>query len=292
MAVIAERAPAKINLTLLVRGRRADGYHELLSLVAFADVADVVTLDTESPTGVTVSGPYAAGITGTNLLETALALIEKQAPDLAVGAVHLEKRLPVAAGIGGGSADAAALLRAVARANPEVEQGFDWLGLATRLGADVAVCLRGRAAWMSGAGETVVALAGGLPTVYAVLANPLARVPADKTAQVFRRLGAPLLAEGGGHSGLVGPQIDSRAGLLAVIAASGNDLEPPARAVVPEIADVMTALKSLSGVETVGLSGAGPTCFAICPDRERAEDAAGALRKAEPGWWVEATKLG
>ena len=196
MPVVIETAPAKINLTFEVRGRRADGYHELLSLVAFADVADVVSLDTEGVMGVAVSGPFAAEIVGPNLLDRTLALLQERAPELVLGAVHLEKRLPVAAGIGGGSADAAALLRAVAKVNLKQRDSVDWSALAVRLGADVAVCLGCRAAWMSGAGGGVEPLAARLPTLDAVLVNPRAHVPADKTAQVFRKLGAPALSDG------------------------------------------------------------------------------------------------
>lgn len=291
MAVITERAPAKVNLTLEVRGRRADGYHELLSLVAFADVADVLTLDTEGKAGASLSGPYVGDIAGPNLIETAVALLRERAPELAIGAVQLEKRLPVAAGIGGGSADAAALLRAVAAANPEAGKSVDWLGLATKLGADVAVCLGARAAWMSGAGETVVPIEGGLPPLAAVLVNSCAPVPADKTGRVFRSLGAPSLAEGGPRLS-VGPAIGSRSELIALLAAHGNDLETPARTVMPEIARVMAALHGLADVEAVRLSGAGPTAFGIFADAGAAAAAADQLRRSEPRWWIEATTLG
>src|SRR5262245_35322555 len=189
MAVISELAPAKINLTLEVLGRRADGYHELSSLVAFADIGDVLTLDTSGAAALRVTGPFAEAIAGPNLVETAMALVAERAPGLATGSVELEKRLPVASGIGGGSADAAAYLRCVAATNPEDGDRIDWGELATRLGADVAVCLEEQAAWMLGAGETVMPVERGLPPLAVVLVNPLAAVPPDKTARVFRALG-------------------------------------------------------------------------------------------------------
>ncbi len=150
MTKFKEFAPAKINLTLRVLGRRPDGYHELESLVAFADVGDWVTLDVSKPVGVTTSGPFAGSIAGANLVEVALRRLVIEAPQLRLGSVHLEKNLPVAAGIGGGSADAAAVIRAVKRANAEQVETLDWNAFALRLGADVPVCLISRAAWMTG----------------------------------------------------------------------------------------------------------------------------------------------
>ncbi len=289
MPVVTERAPAKINLTLEVRGRRPDGYHELLSLVAFAGIADVVSLDTEGPAGVRVSGPFQTEITGPNLLETALLLLRERVPGLVLGAVDLEKRLPVASGIGGGSADAAALLRAAAKANPELRDQVDWRGLAARLGADVAVCLENRASWMSGAGEVVEPLAEPLPALNVVLVNPRALVPADKTAQVFQKLAAPPHTDGVRPVKAEKRSFGSRADLLAFLAANGNDLEAAAIAVVPALVRVMTGLGRLPKIEMARLSGAGPTCCGIFPSAAAAEVAAAALKSAQPEWWVEAT---
>src|SRR5262249_3199056 len=153
--VIREIARAKINLTLRVLARRADGYHDLESLVAFADVGDIVTLRPGSECHVTTSGAFAPGIEAPNILDKALALLRAADPALRLGAVTLQKCLPVAAGIGGGSADAAALLRAARRANPEREAAVDWHGVAARLGADVPVCLGSVAAIMAGIGDRV-----------------------------------------------------------------------------------------------------------------------------------------
>ena len=155
ITVFTEFASAKVNLTLEVLGRRIDGplsgYHDIASLVAFArDAADEVILDTSKPVASSVSGPFGATISGRNLIDVTLAKLAHAAPDLQLGAIHLIKNLPVAAGIGGGSADAAAVLRAVRRANPDHANSVDWLALARSLGADVPVCFENSAAWMTG----------------------------------------------------------------------------------------------------------------------------------------------
>lgn len=289
---IHERARAKINLMLRVAGRRADGYHEIDSLVAFADaVADRVTLLPGAVTGIRVTGPFGGGIAGENLISTTLRLLAEAEPRLVLGQVTLEKNLPVASGIGGGSADAAAVMRAVQRANPALTGMVDWSAIAARLGADVPVCLLDRAAWMSGIGDVVAPLERALPRLDAVLVNPLAPVPADKTAQVFRRLGAPPLKDTGGASTMARPAIPDRAELVALMQRCGNDLEAPAQMAVGEIAAVLVALEALPGAEIVQLSGAGPTCFAVFGDHALAEARAGMLREAHPEWWVAATTL-
>jgi 4-diphosphocytidyl-2-C-methyl-D-erythritol kinase len=286
MAVITAPARAKVNLTLEVLGRRPDGYHELKSLIAFADLADRLSLDTDAAPAVTVSGPFAGEIAGENLLAAALRLIAATEPRLRLGAVRLEKNIPVAAGLGGGSADAAALLRAVRRANPALQSGIDWPGLAARLGADVPVCVESRAAWVYGKGEDVVPLAAPLPKLDAVLVNPRASLRPDKTAAVFRGLAAPAIHA----TPLPAPSrltaYGSRAALLAILRDGSNDLETAATAVTPEIAAVMAALAATRGVELVRLSGAGPTCFAVLPNRKAATAAAATLAAANPAWWV------
>jgi len=290
MTSIREFAPAKINLTLDIAGRREDGFHELSSLVAFADVGDVVTLDPAGAPAVAVSGPFAARLTDGNILERALALLEDQAPQLALGSVHLEKVLPVAAGVGGGSADAGALLRAVRRANGSATEGVDWHGLARALGADVPVCLEGRPRWMTGTGETLAEIAGGLPPLQAVLVNPLAEVPVDKTARVFRALGAKLLAEG--YAAPSAPRFVGREALLELMRVRGNALARAAEAIVAEVGTVLAALRALPGLEYAAVSGAGPTCFGIFADREAAEAARRQLSAAHSEWWAVAVTLG
>jgi 4-diphosphocytidyl-2-C-methyl-D-erythritol kinase len=290
MTPIREFAPAKINLTLEVAGRRGDGFHELASLVAFADVGDVVVLDTEGGSGVSVSGPFAGQLDGVNILATALALLAERAPQLSLGSVNLEKHLPVAAGIGGGSADAGALLRAVRRANGSVSDDVNWRGLARELGADVPVCLEARPLWMTGIGDALAEIAGGLPSLEAVLINPMAMVPGDKTARVFRALGAASL--GASYSSPPSPYFHDRDALLAFMRARGNDLLRAAQAVVSEVGAALDALQSAERIEYAAVSGAGPTCFGIFSDRGAAEAARQRITATRPTWWAVAARLG
>lgn len=284
MTIINELAPAKINLTLDVLGKRADGYHEIVSLVAFArGAADDVILDTSKPIGSTVGGPFKNTISGQNLIDVALARLAAAAPDLQLGAIHLEKKLPIAAGIGGGSADAAAVLRAVRRANGEAH--VDWLGIAQSLGADVPVCFVNSAAWMTGIGDKVQPHTA-MPPVRAVLVNPLVPMPADKTAQVFRALQAPAVRTGG-----VQPTFEpfaSETALISFIAARGNVLEGAACFVAPVILEVKRALLATDGCQYAAVSGGGPTCFGIF---KNADAAASALQRNHPDWWVRAVML-
>lgn len=279
-----------MNLTLRVLGKRSDGYHALDSLVAFASVSDRVALDVGKPTGLDVTGPFAADVMGVNILEQALDRCAAVAPPLQLGRVLLEKNLPVASGIGGGSADAAALLRAILSANPQRTSDVDWDAIARALGADVPVCYANRATWMGGAGEQLIPLPRPLPHLDIVLANPLANVPSDKTARVFRALGAAPINSDGGD--VVRSDIPDRAELLALIRRTGNDLEVPAISIVPETQAVLDALEALPGVELAQMSGAGPTCFAVFPHRDTANAAAAELSGRHPSWWIAAATVG
>ncbi len=291
MTTISELARAKVNLTLRVHGRRADGYHEIESLIVFADVGDELQLELGAPVGVRVGGPFGASITGENLVATALARLAGVAPRLTLGAVTLNKRLPVAAGLGGGSADAGALLRAVARANPGLADSVDWSGMAASLGADVPVCLASAPALVRGMGEQVTALSQ-LPPLAVVLVNPLAPVPPDKTARVFAHLAAPPLV-GARAPSLVSPtRLQTPEGLLACMRGQGNDLAAAAAAIMPDITVVQAAIASVQGCMAVGLSGAGPTCFGVFPGPQEANAAAALLRQGQPGWWVQPAILG
>lgn len=292
---IVELARAKVNLTLKVVGRLPNGYHALESLVAFAETpADIVTLSPGPEPGVTVTGPGSSAIVGENLVARALQLAAEADPELVLGHVTLDKHLPVAAGVGGGSADAAAILRAVRRANPSRAQDVDWPAIALKLGADVPVCLDGRAALMWGVGERILT-APALPELPTVIVNPMQPVPADKTAQVFRRLGAAALPS----ADLAEPQcpaglrdVADVADVAGLMRAVGNDLEPPAMAVVPAIAAVKAAIAAEPGCLAAQLSGGGPTCFGVFATTEQAAAAAAAIRTAHPTWWVAATRLG
>lgn len=290
MASIREFAPAKVNLTLRVEGRQADGYHRLASLTTFASVGDTLTFETGWPREIAVTGPFAPELLGRTTLDAVFDLLVAAAPNVAVGRVQLEKNLPIAAGIGGGSADAAALIRAVRRASPKAAASVDWPALAARVGADVPVCLASRPIWMTGVGHDLADIPGGVPPLAAVLVNPLAHVPGDKTAQVFRTLGAgPVAADSPREAA---PVLADRAALLDFMRAVGNDLDEAAAAVMPEIRHVMAALKSEPGVEYAALSGAGPTCFGIVADDAEAERVRERLAAAHPDWWIVAVTLG
>ena len=290
MASIVEFAAPKVNLTLRVLGKRADGFHELESLVAFArDVGDTVTLDPARARSVATRGPFAASIASENLIAVTLDLVARVAPGLSLGAITLEKNLPVAAGIGGGSADAAAVVRAIQRANGARADAVDWHAIAARIGADVPVCLASRGQLMTGIGEILVGMPD-LPALAAVLVNPLAPVPAGKTAQVFRGLAAKPLPQPA-PARVTPAACADRAALLAHMAAIGNDLYLPARGVVPEIDDVLGALLASRRCEHAQLSGGGPTCFGVFPAMDEATAAADRIRAFNPRWWVCATRL-
>jgi 4-diphosphocytidyl-2-C-methyl-D-erythritol kinase len=288
MTLFTEFAPAKVNLTLEVFGRRADGYHEIASLVAFArDAADVVTLDTSRPVGSDVSGPFGSAIAGQNLIDVTLAKLKAAAPQLQLGHVHLVKNLPVAAGIGGGSADAAAVLRAVRRANPDHAETVDWHAIARSLGADVPVCFHDKPAWMTGIGDRVETIEW-VP-VWAVIVNPLWLMPLDKTAQVFRWLNARPLGE---RPQPPRPRIATFYELLEFMLTRGNDLSYAACRVAPFIREVERELETDQGCLLAAISGAGPTCFSIFEEEVNAATYAASLQRAHPDWWVRAVTLG
>lgn len=283
--VVREFAHAKINLTLCVRGRRPDGLHDLESLVTFADVHDVVTLQPGADCSVVVAGPFAQYIGGENLLIRALALLRDGDPGLHLGSVRLQKHLPVAAGLGGGSADAAALLRAVRHTNPERAGGVAWLEIAARLGADVPVCLGARPALMCGIGEKITPV-GRLPQVAAVLINP--RLPLA-TADVFAALAAGPAPST--QPAPVPPDLARLDDLLDYMRKRGNDLEPPAIALLPIIGEVKSALETQPHCRFAAMSGSGPTCFGIFADQSQAHRAAARIASAHPEWWVKGTSL-
>jgi 4-diphosphocytidyl-2-C-methyl-D-erythritol kinase len=287
MTMIAELARAKINLTLRVLGRRADGYHLLESLIAFADVADDVTFTPGAAREVRMAGQYAAAIAGNNLVDTALHRIAAADPQATLGRVEVEKRLPIAAGIGGGSADAAAVLRAVRRANPA--SSVDWQSIAVSLGADVPVCLADRSSFVWGTGERIEP-AGKLPRLDAVLVCPLSASPFGKTKSVFGQLSVPRATEAVAPAPL--PAFAGVAALVDYMRAIGNDLRAPAHTVLPDSAAAEAALTALPDCLYVSLSGAGPTSYGVFGDAQRAAEAAVQLRARHPNWWVVATTVG
>lgn len=290
MDLLTTRAPAKINLTLHVLGRRpGDGYHVLESLVAFAGAGDTLTLDPGAELSLAVSGPTAgpAGPTDDNLVMRAARNLADAVPDLRLGAFALVKRLPVAAGIGGGSSDAAAALRLLAQANGLPLDHPAMIAAARATGADVPVCLDPRARMMRGAGEEI-GPALGIRPMPAVLINPGVPVP---TAPVFKALG---LRVGDALDGAAHPEIGSGSGpatLLAAIGPARNDLEAPALTVAPEIGTALAALRTQPGCRLARMSGSGATVFAVFADRHAASRAARTIGSSQPTWWTVATYL-
>lgn len=290
---LATRAPAKVNLSLRILGRRADGYHELDSLVAFAGVGDALSLSPGEPSGMQISGPFGAGLsTGPdNLVLKAERVLREEIAGLRSGRFHLVKRLPVASGIGGGSADAAAALRLLARLNDLPLSHPALLAAAGRIGADVPVCLEARARVMRGIGERL-GQPLRLPRLFALLVNPGVAV---ETAPVFRALG---LQAGQGHTGgFEALKADdaspaTSASLIAALAASGNDLEAPARAVAPVVTEVLSTLSALPGCRLARMSGSGTTCFALFDDCRASAAAGKLLAKQQRDWWVKPTMIG
>jgi 4-diphosphocytidyl-2-C-methyl-D-erythritol kinase len=282
-APLADLAPAKINLTLRVIGRRADGYHELESLVAFSDVADRLTLEADGETRLDVTGPFAdaCGTAENNLIVKAAAKLAAHVPDLRSGRFTLQKNLPVAAGIGGGSSDAAAALRLLARANDIPADDARLAATALSVGADVPVCLDPRPRIMRGVGE-LLSEPLDIPSLPAVLVNP--RV-ATATKDVFA-------AFAGMHGSAEPLGTPPRNDLVAFLERHGNDLAAAAIACVPVIGDVLDSLGALAGVRLARMSGSGSTCFALFDTQEAAKAAADRMAQARPDWWVAATTLG
>lgn len=284
---LRETARAKVNLALHVRGRRPDGYHELDTLVAFADVGDELELLTSAPADdfLAITGPFAAPL----LEEVSGNLVLRAAQRL--GARHgkppvglqLTKNLPVASGLGGGSADAAATLRLLCRewAIEPISAEID--ALAVTLGADVPMCLRSRPLLARGRGEVIVDVEG-FPALALVLVHPGVAV---STGQVFSRLDAP-------DDPPLPPlpsRFDTVADFVRWLRPTRNGLADAARDVAPVIGNALQALSNV-GAMFARMSGSGSSCFGIFPFRDAAEHAARVIRAAEPGWWVVATTTG
>lgn len=269
-------ARAKVNLALHVVGRRADGYHLLDSLVAFADFGDVVTVEPAPSLSLSITGPMAAGLSAgpDNLVLKAAQMLGSPLG----AAITLEKRLPIASGIGGGSADAAATMQALGAlwgcALPDA-------GQVLALGADVPVCLAGQSCRMAGIGDQISPIA--LPPAHLVLVNPGVGL---STAAVFgallRRDNPPLPP--------AAPMPDAVA-LAAYLGHCRNDLEAPALSLVPQIGAVLAALQGQTGCLLARMSGSGATCFGLFASASAAEAAATDLRAQSGAWWVQATTM-
>jgi 4-diphosphocytidyl-2-C-methyl-D-erythritol kinase len=287
--MLRDRAPAKVNLTLHVLGRRPDGYHDLDSLVAFAGVGDALALEPGPELALDITGPGTAdcGAVEDNLVLRAARALDQRVPGLRSGRFTLVKRLPIAAGLGGGSSDAAAALRLLARLNGLALDGDDLHEAAAATGADVPVCLAARARRMTGVGDRLGPLLA-LPPLFAVLANPRVGVP---TAAVFAALG---LAKGASAASpaqsawAAGPTRDA---VLDTLRVGRNDLQGAATDLAPVIADVIEALATAPGCRLARMSGSGATCFGLFDDCHAAARAARELASGHRGWWVRPTLL-
>jgi 4-diphosphocytidyl-2-C-methyl-D-erythritol kinase len=286
--LLEDTAPAKVNLTLRILGRRTDGYHELESLVTFTSLGDRVTLRPGAPLGLDVSGPTAqqAGPVADNLVLQAARRLGERVPGLTLGAFDLVKRLPAGGGLGGGSSDAAAALRLLARVNTLALDDPRLAEAALKTGADVPVCLDPRPRIMRGIGERLSAPVA-LPPLFAVLVGPGFPLA---TKDVFATLGLTP-GERRGEPIADGDLSADSDGLYDYLAETGNDLEPPAVAIAPKVGELIDMLRRLRGCRLARMSGSGSTCFALFDDPRAAADAAVTLGTGHPGWWVQATAL-
>ena len=280
--LVVERAYAKVNLALHVIGRRQDGYHELDSIVAFADVSDVLTIASADVVSLSVTGPFAGVLPrdGTNSVTSVWRLLDdfsrQKGARIAPVKFQLEKNLPVASGIGGGSADAAAALRGLIRCFSLSIPPEDLSELALHLGADVPVCLVQKSSRMRGIGEIIepnaIDLPGGI-----LLVNP--RIPTP-TSKVFECLNLRC-----------GQSFGAGIGNIHDIQCWRNDLTASAVALVPEIADVIGSLNFQPEIVCSRMSGSGATCFGLFESLEHAQIAGASIAEQHPGWWVVATTL-
>lgn len=262
-----EAAPAKLNLTLHVTGRRPDGYHLLDSLVVFLELGDVVTV-TPGPLSLSLTGPFAQGLAAepNNLCLRAARLAERDVR------ITLEKNLPVASGIGGGSADAAAVLRALDAQPDRLET----------LGADIPACLASHPVRMRGLGEILTPLPP-LPELQVLLVNPGHSLPTPDVFNALERRDNPPMPD---HL----PGFPDTHALIGFLQECRNDLEAPAIRLMPEIADCLAAIRA-AGATLTRMSGSGATCFGLFTDADRAKAARDRIASAAPGWWVAASGL-
>lgn len=285
---LTELAPAKINLALHVTAQLDNGYHTLESLVVFAELGDGLSLSLADKDRLEIAGPFADALEPgqVNLVTRAIEAFRTQWPELmpAGVAISLEKNLPVSAGIGGGSADAAAALRLLHRVTGERVPFARLYEVAARLGADVPVCLASVPCLVEGVGDKIVPLES-FPRLFAVMVNPLIPVP---TAEIFRRLETrqnspmPRLPDPLSHAALLGMWLGE----------SRNDLEPPARVFAPQIGELIDSLGTQTGVIGARMSGSGGTVFGLFADEGLAHEAARTMRERYPGYWVASAPIG
>ena len=273
--MVSESAPAKINLFLHVGERRADGFHPLQSLAVFTAMGDVLEIETAPALSLAVQGPFARGLDGEgdNLVLRAAKALAGQGAELI-----LTKNLPVASGIGGGSADAAAALRGLRRLwNLDTDEA-GLRDIAAGLGSDIPACVLSAACFMEGRGEILRPLLS-LPRVPLLLVNPGVAVP---TRDVF----AGLETRSGVEMALPQGSFHDTADLLRFLETTRNDLEEPARRLQPVIGEVLAKIAALPGALLTRMSGSGATCFGIFADDDCCARAANILKNAHPDWWI------
>jgi 4-diphosphocytidyl-2-C-methyl-D-erythritol kinase len=287
-AVLCEQARAKVNLTLHILGKRPDGYHELESLVVFADLCDRLSFTPGPSGGLSLDGPFAQAVDGENLVLKAKRAAASWLGREIYGEFRLTKTIPVAAGLGGGSSDAAAALRILLRAYGDPDKVADYIARSAAIGADVPVCLYNGAAWMCGLGERVTPVKG-VPALPAVLVNPRVKL---STAEVFKRLGAAPYEPGKAAApNLPEAHLGDPESLAAFLAQGRNDLETPAIALEPEVVRTLDAIRRQDGCLLARLSGSGPTCFGLFPSAASAASAAKEIARLHPSWWAVAVTL-
>ena len=283
-AAVEVTARAKLNLYLHLLGRRADGYHAIDSLVAFAAFGDRLSFTPGTELKLDVDGAFAEALPADhdNLVLRAAALLRTRYGITRGASIRLEKRIPVAAGLGGGSADAAATLQGLVRLWQLRPDPDELAAIALQLGADVPVCLVGRAAFVGGIGENIEPVQS-LPELGVVLVNP--GVPLSTKAVFMSREGRFSLAARWGEP------VRGTEQLVQLLAQRHNDLTRPALVMAPVIGEILTALSAYPEVLLARMSGSGATCYGLTGTRAEAEAAAGKLRAERPGWWVMATWL-
>lgn len=281
MTVLRAEAPAKLNLCLHLTGRRHDGYHLLESLVTFTAVADILEVEAAEQVSLQVTGPFAqdAGSGEGNLVLKAARLLQTVGGVQRGARLRLSKNIPVGGGLGGGSADAAAALQLLNQLWALGLSREALLQLSPQLGADVAMCVAGQSAMARGIGEVLEPLA--LPSVPVVLAHPRVPLLTKDVYTAFAQAGAPFQPSGLHYAG---------GDLLAFLRATHNDLQAPAIACQPIVAQVLAALEA-SGATFSRMTGSGACCFALYAEEAAAQNAARVIAAAHPAWWVEASVI-
>jgi 4-diphosphocytidyl-2-C-methyl-D-erythritol kinase len=277
-------APAKINLFLHVGARRADGFHDIESLAAFADIGDELSVQRAKEFSLALDGPFAGELAadGSNLVLRAARTLSSSTGLNVAARILLTKNLPVSSGLGGGSADAAAALRGLARLWGVLVSASDLHAIAGTLGSDVAVCLASSPSWMEGRGE-LLSPVPDLPQTWVVLVNPGIAI---STGAIFAALKD--------RNGVGGPKPlgwQTRGALVDFLKKQSNDLEQPARLAAPAIGEALGALSSSKGALLARMSGSGATCFGLFGEESEAAAAAVRIGQAHPQWWVKATLL-